>query len=365
LLIANSSVAHELRPAIANLDLFKNNNILNANLSINLNLEAIIAGINPEHSNSDQSENSEEYQKLRSLDPDKLLLKFKDKFPNFENEINIKSETKNIQIITKKIDIPSIGNLNSIRDTKIFFTINNLNQNELFKFKWNDKFGSIILRVNSIDNEAIYTKFIDFGSEGEWFSLIENKSISLLSKFNYYLILGFKHIIPKGLDHILFIIGLFLLSAKIKNLFWQVTSFTFAHSLTLILGGLKIIIIPSYIVEPIIALSISYIAIENIFVQNLSKLRPYIIFIFGLLHGLGFAGILNELEVLKDSFVISLLAFNIGIELGQILVLVLCYFLIAFLFKEKKWYRKLITKPISAIIALIGIFWFFQRLLGF
>ena len=146
LLIANSSVAHELRPAIANLDLFKNNNILNANLSINLNLEAIIAGINPEHSNSDQSENSEEYQKLRSLDPDKLLLKFKDKFPNFENEINIKSETKNIQIITKKIDIPSIGNLNSIRDTKIFFTINNLNQNELFKFKWNDKFGSIIFK---------------------------------------------------------------------------------------------------------------------------------------------------------------------------------------------------------------------------
>jgi hypothetical protein len=129
------------------------------------------------------------------------------------------------------------------------------------------------------------------------------------------------------------------------------------------LGALKIIIIPEIIIEPIIALSICFIAIENLFTENIRRTRPYIIFIFGLLHGLGFAGVLNEIGISTNLFVVSLISFNIGVEIGQITVIILSYILIALLFQKKTWYRDRVTKPISIIIASTGFYWFIQRLI--
>ncbi|MDA9065470.1 HupE/UreJ family protein, partial [Candidatus Pelagibacter sp.] len=172
----------------------------------------------------------------------------------------------------------------------------------------------------------------------------------------------FKHIIPKGLDHILFVLALFLLSPKLRSLVLQVSIFTLAHTITLFLGALKIITIPAIIIEPIIALSICFIAIENLFTENIRRTRPYIIFIFGLLHGLGFAGVLNEIGISTNLFISSLISFNVGVELGQISVIILSYILIALLFQKKSWYQNRVTKPISMIIASIGFYWFIQRL---
>ena len=128
------------------------------------------------------------------------------------------------------------------------------------------------------------------------------------------------------------------------------------------MGVLDVIKIPSIIVEPIIALSICFIAIENLFTENLKKTRPYIIFIFGLLHGLGFAGVLNEIGISTNLFISSLISFNLGVELGQISVIILSYILIALFFQKKLWYRNRVTKPISIIIASVGFYWFIQRL---
>ena len=110
-----------------------------------------------------------------------------------------------------------------------------------------------------------------------------------------YLWLGYTHILPKGLDHILFVLGLFLLSAQLKPLLLQVTSFTIAHSITLGLSMYGIVSLPSRIVEPLIALSIAYVAIENLVTRELKPWRIALVFMFGLLHGLGFAGVLREL----------------------------------------------------------------------
>ena len=107
------------------------------------------------------------------------------------------------------------------------------------------------------------------------------------SRITDYIIIGFEHILPKGLDHILFVLALFLLSTKFKPLFFQLTFFTIAHSITLFLGVLNIVNISPEIVEPIIAISIAYVAFENLFTNKLNKARPFVIFIFGLLHGLG------------------------------------------------------------------------------
>ncbi|MDB0054393.1 HupE/UreJ family protein, partial [Candidatus Pelagibacter sp.] len=177
-----------------------------------------------------------------------------------------------------------------------------------------------------------------------------------------YIDLGFKHIVPKGLDHILFVLALFLLSSKLKPLILQVSIFTLSHTITLFLGALNIIYVSPQIVEPIIALSICFVAVENLFTERLMKIRPYVIFFFGLLHGLGFAGILNEIGVADRSFIVSLISFNIGVELGQIAVIILSYIFIALAFQKKKWYRNLVTRPLSIIIALVGFYWFIQRL---
>lgn len=188
-----------------------------------------------------------------------------------------------------------------------------------------------------------------------------------LSKFSrtdvalIYLKLGFEHIIPLGLDHILFVLSLFFLNNQLKTIIWQATAFTVAHSITLGLAMYGLISPPTYIVEPVIALSIMFIAIENIISDKLRPSRMLIVFAFGLIHGLGFASVLTELGLPQNQFLTSLLTFNLGVELGQITVILLAWFLIGKWFHQKTWYRKRIVIPISAIIAIIALYWTVER----
>src|SRR4051812_41335030 len=119
------------------------------------------------------------------------------------------------------------------------------------------------------------------------------KNISRTDAILTYLQLGFKHIIPQGFDHILFILSLFLLNPKLKPVIWQATAFTVAHTITLGLAMYGLVKPPSYIIEPLIALSIMFVAIENIITEKLNSIRVMIVFAFGLVHGLGFANALN------------------------------------------------------------------------
>ncbi len=177
-----------------------------------------------------------------------------------------------------------------------------------------------------------------------------------------YLQLGFTHILPYGLDHILFVLGLFLLSPKLKPLLLQISAFTVAHSITLSLAMFNVITIPSSIVEPVIALSIVFIAVENIVTKDLKPWRIGVIFLFGLIHGLGFAGALKELGLPQSQFVNALISFNIGVELGQITVVLIAYFAVGFWFQSKKWYREGIIIPGSLIIGIIASYWTIQRI---
>lgn len=178
-----------------------------------------------------------------------------------------------------------------------------------------------------------------------------------------YLILGFEHILPEGLDHVLFVVGLFLLSTKLRPLLWQITAFTIAHSVTLALAIYGIVDLPSHIVEPLIALSIAYVAIENLVTAELKPWRPVVVFLFGLLHGMGFAGVLRELGLPRQDFVSALVLFNVGVELGQLAVIALAFLAVGWL-RNRKWYRKAVVIPASAAIALTGLYWAVTRVLG-
>lgn len=178
-----------------------------------------------------------------------------------------------------------------------------------------------------------------------------------------YFKLGFEHILPKGLDHILFVLGLYLLSPQLKPLLWQVTAFTLAHSVTLALSMYDVVRLPGSIVEPLIALSITFIAVENLFTTKLHVWRPIIVFAFGLLHGLGFAGVLTELGLPQNDFVTGLITFNVGVEFGQLTVIALAFLTIGW-FRHKPWYHRWIVVPASVAIAAIGLYWTVQRVMG-
>ena len=232
---------------------------------------------------------------------------------------------------------------------------------KIIKIQVPDVFGDIQLTVLKPNKELV--------SQGQESSAIQitsttrqssklTQGVATALNYGYQ---GFIHIIPKGLDHILFVLALFLLTAKFSTLLWQVSAFTLAHTISLALGVFGLVNIPTNIVEPIIALSIAFIAIENIYSNKLKKWRVFVVFCFGLLHGLGFAGVLLKLGLAPNQYVISLIAFNVGVEVAQITVLILAL-LCLYRFQKKPWYRQRIIQPLSIFIALIACYWFIERI---
>jgi len=177
-----------------------------------------------------------------------------------------------------------------------------------------------------------------------------------------YLKLGFTHIIPFGYDHVLFVIGLFLLNPKLKTVIGQATAFTIAHSLTLGLAMFGMIHPVSSIIEPIIALSIFFIAVENIFLNDVKWWRILIVFCFGLIHGCGFASALKEIGLPASDYGLALFSFNVGVELGQISVILFAWLLVGKWFSGKTWYKNRIVIPISCCIAVLSLYWTVERI---
>ncbi len=216
---------------------------------------------------------------------------------------------------------------------------------------------------NPGDGQAVY-RWQEPGTESDPFPLAALEPPTTRGEvIRRYLYLGFTHILPKGLDHILFVLGLFLLSLRIRPLLAQITAFTVAHTLSLALAMLGLVHLSPRIVEPLIAVSIVYVAVENIFASELKKSRVALVFAFGLVHGLGFAGVLSELGLPRSEFVPALLSFNVGVEIGQLTVIAVAFLALG-AFRERSWYRMRIAVPASLAIAAVGLYWAVTRAFG-
>jgi len=192
---------------------------------------------------------------------------------------------------------------------------------------------------------------------------------SFLSTAGLYIKIGIGHILPDGADHILFVLAIFLASIRLKALVWQISAFTVAHTATLGLAASGIITPSSSVVEPLIAFTIALVAIENLVFKDMTKWRPLVVFGFGLIHGLGFAGFFGELGLPPGQFWSALIGFNIGVELGQLSVILVAVLLGM---QVRKWlqdpdglsrYRTWIVRPGSLLIGLTGLWWGVTRLL--
>ncbi|MEL0110175.1 MAG: HupE/UreJ family protein, partial [Rickettsiales bacterium] len=211
-------------------------------------------------------------------------------------------------------------------------------------------------------DEKPQTQWLKDGAPSKPFTINAAVSQSTFELLYAYMGLGFIHILPEGLDHILFVLGLYLLSTRLQPLLVQVTAFTVAHSITLALGLYGIVRISPEIVEPLIAASIAYVAIENMMTSRLHAWRPFIVFGFGLLHGLGFAGVLQEIGLPREEYVAGLVGFNVGVELGQLSVIGLAWLATGLWYRRRPWYRARVVLPASGLIALTGLYWTAERL---
>ncbi|MCB9638654.1 MAG: HupE/UreJ family protein [Myxococcales bacterium] len=191
-----------------------------------------------------------------------------------------------------------------------------------------------------------------------------NKTFSLKAgtspsqKHHSFLVMGIEHILF-GWDHILFLLALVLLGGSWRILLGIVTAFTVAHSITLSLSVMGYLVPSPKVIEPLIALSVAYVGIENFFVQKIDH-RWMLTFAFGLIHGFGLAGALNEVHIPPQQAISALLFFNLGVEAGQLCLLVLALPLLH-LAREKAWLTQRVTLAISSLVTLAGVLWFLER----
>ena len=223
-------------------------------------------------------------------------------------------------------------------------------------------FAEVNLAIRDERRDLVTRELLDPGARSDPFPLaapVEPPTAAEVA--GRYLRLGFIHIVPEGLDHILFVLGLFLLGTRLRPLVWQVTAFTVAHAVTLSLAVFGVVTLPAAVVEPLIAVSIAWVAIENVLTDRMMPWRPVLVFAFGLLHGLGFASVLQELGLPAGQRILGLVSFNAGIELGQLLVLGAALAAVGWC-RSRVWYRRRVVVPVSCVIAAVGLLWAVQRI---
>ena len=348
--------AHEVEPAVADLEIFEDR----VAIAIRLTLEAPLAGVDLNGLlDTNDAGNSDLYDAKRALDPEALEAELRSAWPRIASRITLKAGETLLSPELEAVSIPEVGNIALSRMSLIQIAAPLPADDSPIVFGWDASLGGLIIRQQGIEDG--YTAYLTSGDLSDPISRSGPSGETALSAFVDYIGVGFDHIIPKGLDHILFVLGLFFLALKMGPLLWQISAFTLAHTVTLALGALDIVRIPPEIVEPLIAASIAYVGIENVLSKGMKPWRPVVVFCFGLLHGLGFASVLADFGLGASHFVPKLIGFNVGVEFGQLAVIAAAFLLVGSWAGRKPWYKARIANPASVLIALVGIYWVFER----
>lgn len=348
--------AHEVLPAISDFELRDGA----LHVDVRANLEGFIAGIDlTAVADTNAAPQAMDYDSLRALPPSALEDRFRAFWPQMAPRIHVRVDGTDIPVTLDYVSAGELGDVNLSRASNFGFSAVLPDGAETVQIGWASQFGALVLRQSGV--EEPYDGYLEAGAMSDPIRLAGGDRLTPWQGFVQYIPVGFDHIVPKGLDHILFVLGLFFLSTRLRPLLVQVSAFTVAHTVTLALGALGYVQVPASIVEPVIAASIVFVAVENILSQGLSPWRPVIVFGFGLLHGLGFASVLGEFGLPEGAFVPALIGFNVGVELGQLFVIAVAFVAVGYWFRDRPWYRARIAVPASAAIAAVGAWWVVER----
>ena len=315
--------AHEVRPAIG--DIYTENGQLV--LDLRLSIEPILAGANLEGvEDTNATDQAQDIDRLRALPPQDLAELVQGAASGIAAALEMRADDGvALSPVLQSAQSDPVDNIDLPRETRLRLVADLPVGAQTVSLTWPARFGTLILRQQGVEDP--YTDYLEGSSSGP-IAIGGGDRMGFGAALANYVPVGFDHILPKGLDHILFVLGLFLFSTRLAPLLWQVSAFTLAHTVTLAMGALGLVTIPGAIVEPIIAASIVYVAVENLFSDRLNRWRPVVIFGFGLLHGLGFASVLGDYGLPEGQFIPALIGFNIGVEIGQLTVIALAFLLV-------------------------------------
>ena len=354
------ALAHKIRPAIITLEFQSNATV---KISIQTNAEALLSGIDVKNKDTNDAPQVDVYNRLRQLPGAEIRARFKDFADDYSKGLSLQLSGQPVRWIYDGVDAPEVGDTRLSRKSVIHYHADIPVGAAVAVWSYAEQYGDAVVNFIQQGQTEKKTYWLVQGQPSPPYALGKAVIPRGWSEVAVdYVELGFLHILPLGVDHILFVLGLFLLSRKLKPLLWQVTAFTLAHSITLALSVYGVISLPSSIVEPLIALSIAFVGIENIITRELKPWRVVIVFLFGLLHGMGFAGVLTELGLPESEFVTALISFNVGVELGQLAVISLAFAAVFWLRSRDQLYRRAVVIPGSLAIALMGLYWTWDRL---
>ena len=287
-----------MRPAIVDLEFTQNASV---KVHIQTNIESLIAGIDSSHDDTDDSPQTQRYNQLRALSSSQLSNEFKLLEASIISEFHLAFDGIESDLSLVSLDIPAIGNLDKSRLSSIHLLAlipSPSDNTQQVTWQYAQRFGNNIAHFYYDKTPQEKTShWLTNGAISPPFQLNTTYAPKSFTQVAVeYSVLGFEHIVPKGLDHILFVLGLFLLSIKLRPLLLQVTAFTLAHSITLGLTIYGVISLSPSIVEPLIALSIVAVGIENIFVKTVKARRVVVVFLFGLLHAWALLGCYPSLD---------------------------------------------------------------------
>ncbi len=358
-------MADVVKPALTEISVYANGNL---SIELRTSLEALLSGIDGRYRNTQEAPNADLYDTYRKQSADELGKSFHSFHEVLLKGIELTVDQQVVPLEIDSIDIPEPGYTKVPRTSTIRLKGQISGSHRNLKWYYPSRFGDHAVRLKQIDEARDFWHWSDY----QW---IREDRVSepfpidgLVVNSSWYRVLytymeaGFLHILPWGADHVLFVIGLLLMSRHLVPLLWQVTMFTLAHSITLSLSTLGLFSLPAILVEPLIALSITFIAFENLFQQQVKRSRLVIIFAFGLLHGLGFAAMLAEFGLPENGFLLALFGFNLGVEGGQVTILLIMWLSVVIWLRDWAGYRRFVIIPVSLLIALTGLFWFWQRL---
>lgn len=356
--IASVTQAHEIRPTIADVEVGAET----VTITLRITLETLLAGIDlASVQDTNDAPEAAIYDNLRAMSADQLEAMLRADWPRIARGFLIAVEGAALTPEIASVTIPAPGDLELPRDSLLTITAALPAGDAGVSLGLAPGYGSFVPRQMGGGDDA-YEGFL---SGGEMTPPLPRTGIlteSAGAVFLRYIAVGFEHILPLGLDHILFVLGLYFFATRMGPLLWQVSAFTLAHTITLALAATGVVKIPASIVEPLIAASIVYVGVENIIGRRNLKGRTAFVFGLGLLHGLGFASVLGDYGIASGRFVQALIGFNIGVELGQLAVIAMAFAVTGW-FIKRSWYRQVIAIPASLVIAAIGAYWVVERTL--
>ena len=355
-------LAHEIQPVVADVKVGSDR----VDITMFIELELLAAGLDlSEITNTRESPLVDAYDVLRALEPADMQDAFIRAWPRLKPDFTARAGETDLDLEIVSIFVPEVGDVLTLRESVLSLSAELPPDGTPVVFGWSEMFGPLVVRQVPADGsepaEDASTAYLVDGALTEPMERDNVGSVGAFAFFGQYTWLGVIHIVPRGLDHILFVLGLFFFSLRMGPLLWQVTTFTLAHTITLALATLDIVSVPASVVEPLIAASIVVVAVENIRGGKIGWERIAVVFVFGLLHGLGFASVLGDIGFQAGRLAIGLIGFNIGVELGQLAVIAVAYVLLAVPFGKRPWYRRVIAVPASVAIGLIGTYWVLER----